>query len=89
MDVHAVAPSDWPRFDRHVKKNRVLREIMARQVVEARLGPEASTCSQGAAADAVEVIVETVDAPNAQAILACWGERLARLGRGRLRGDGR
>ncbi len=35
------------------------------------------------------VTVQTASEPNADAILARWGERLARLGRERLRGDGR
>ena len=39
------------------------------------------------AADAPAVIVETVPSADAAAVLARWGERLARLGRERLRGD--
>lgn len=34
-----------------------------------------------------EIVVETVQAPNAAALLARWGEELARLGHERLRRD--
>ena len=81
-DTHAVAPRGWPRFDRGVAKGHLPRPTAVR--VAGQAGPEAPACSRGAAADAAEVIVETVDAPDAQAILARWAERLARLGRERL-----
>jgi len=34
-----------------------------------------------------EIVVETVAAPDAQSVLARWGERLSCLGRERLHGD--
>jgi hypothetical protein len=36
--------------------------------------------------DAAVIVVETVSGSDTAAVLARWGERLARLGRERLRG---
>jgi hypothetical protein len=40
------------------------------------------------AGGAAEIVVEVVTAPDAPAVLAVWGERLAALGRERLAGRG-
>ena len=54
--------------------------------------PQGSAATRGVVArrkrmPVAEVTIQTVDDPNAQALIARWGEDLARLGRERLRRD--
>jgi hypothetical protein len=57
----------------------------------ARTGGEAADTDRSArrrrVVGAAEVRIETVPAPDARTVLGQWSERLARLGRERLRGD--